>query len=79
MEQILQKVAGSEMFLLLDGFSGYNQVLLAIDGQPKIDFRTPSGTFTYRRMPFGLINAGSTFQRAMDIYFRGLIHNSIVV
>ena len=42
-------------------------------------FRTRWGTFAYRRMPFGLINAGATFQRAMDIAFRGLIGRSAVV
>ena len=33
----------------------------------------------YRRIPFRLINAGATFERAIDIDFRGLMHNSIVV
>ena len=33
----------------------------------------------YRRMPFGLINAGANFQRAMDIVFRSLIDHSVVV
>ena len=42
-------------------------------------FKTKWGTFSYRRMPFGLINAGATFQRAMDIAFRGLIGHSTVV
>ena len=79
MEQILQKVAESEMFLLLDGFSGYNQVLVAPNDQLKTTFQTPWGTFSYRQMPFGLINAGATFQRAMDIAFRGFIHNFVVV
>ena len=79
MDQILQKVVGSEMFSLLDGFSGYNQVLVSLDEQLKTTFRTPWGTFAYKRMPFGMINVGAMFQRAMDIAFRGLIHNSIVV
>ena len=61
MEQILQKFAGAEMFLLLDGFSGYNQVLVTPSNQLKIAFRTPRGTFSYKIIPFGLINVGVTF------------------
>lgn len=36
-------------------------------------------TYTYRKMPSGLINTGATFQRAMDIAFQGLMNISIVV
>ena len=79
MEQILQKVSGSEILSLLDGFSGYNQILVSPDDQLKTDFRTPWGTYAYRKMPFGLINVGATFERAIDIAFRGLINHSIVV
>ena len=57
MEQILQMVLGSELFSLLDGFFGYNQVLVAEEDWLKNTFRTKWGTFVYRRMPFGLINA----------------------
>ena len=67
------------MFSLLNGFSSYNQVLVALNNQLKTAFRTPWGTFAYRRMSFGLINAGDTFQRDMDIAFRSLIHNFVVV
>jgi hypothetical protein len=79
MEQILQQVSGSERLSLLDGFSGYNQVLMSPSDQLKTTFRTPWGTYAYRKMPFGLINAGATFQRTMDISFRGLINHSVVV
>ena len=61
MEQISQIVLGSELFSILDGFSGYNQVLVAQEYRLKMMFRTRWGTFTYRRMPFGLINARETF------------------
>ena len=73
MEQLLQMVSGSELFSLLDGFSGYNKVLVAEEDILKIAFRTKWETFSYRRMPFGLMNVGATFQRAMDIAFCGLI------
>ena len=79
MEKILQMVSGSELFSLLDGFSGYNQVLVAEEDKLKTTFRTRWGTFAYRRMPFGLINIGATFHRAMDIAFHGLIGCSVVV
>ena len=79
MEQLLQMVSGSEFFSLLDGFFGYNQVLVAEEDRLKTTFRTKWGTFSYRRMHFGLINAGATFQRAMDIAFHGLIGRSVVV
>ena len=67
------------MFSLLDVFSRYNQVLVTNFDQLKYSFTTPWGTFAYRRIPFGLINAGATFQRAMDINFIGLMQTSFVV
>ena len=79
MEQIIHMASGSELFSLLDGFSGYNQVLVAEEDRLKTTFRTKWGTFSYKRIPFGLINAGETFQRDMDIAFCGLIGWSVVV
>ena len=72
-------VSGSELFSLLYGFSSYNQVLVAEEDRLKTTFRTKWGTFAYRRMPFGLINVGATFQRAMDIAFHSMIGHSVVV
>ncbi|KAH9316614.1 hypothetical protein KI387_025241, partial [Taxus chinensis] len=69
MDQVLQVVTGSEMLSMLDGFSGYNQVEVNTVDQHKTTFTTPWGTFAYKRMPFGLINVGATFQRAMDLAF----------
>ena len=79
MEKILKMVSGSELFSLLDGFSSYNQVLVAEEDMLKTTFRTKWGTFSYKRIPFGLINAGAIFQRAMDIAFCSLIGRSVVV
>jgi hypothetical protein len=79
MEQILQYVAGYEMMSFLDGFSGYNQVLVSKNDQLKTTFRKKWGTYAYRKMPFGLINVGATFQCAMDISFRGLVNKIVVI
>jgi hypothetical protein len=69
MDHILQRVVGSSRISLLDCFSGYNQVLVHLDDQDKTAFTTPWDTFMYVKIPFGLMNVGSTFQRAMDITF----------
>ena len=79
MEQILQAVAGSELMSFLDGFSGYNQVLVHPDDQLKTTFKTKWGTYAYQKMPFGLMNAIATFQMAMDIAFKGLVNKSVVI
>jgi hypothetical protein len=55
----------------LDGFSAFNQIAVHPDDQEKTAFTTPWGTFMYAKMPFGLMNAGATFQSAMDIAFCG--------
>ena len=64
---------------MLDGFSGYNQILVHPDDQPKTNFTTPWGTFMYVKIPFGLTNAGATFQKAMDIAFAKEVHDFIVI
>jgi len=54
---------------LLDGYSRYNQVSVYEDDRDKTAFTTPWGNFHYAKMPFGLKNAGATFQRSMDLAF----------
>jgi hypothetical protein len=58
----------------MDGFSGYNQIQIHPADQYKTAFTTPWGTFAYRVMPFGLKNAGTTFQWAMTYIFHDLAH-----
>jgi ribonuclease HI len=71
MDHILQKVSGSKVMSFIDGFSGYNQIVVHPEDKEKTSFTTPWGTFMYEKIPFGLMNAGATFQRAMDIAFVG--------
>ena len=79
MDRILQRVVGSSRISLLDGFSGYNQILIQLEDQAKTGFTTPWGTFMYVKMPFGLMNGGATFKRAMDIAFAKEIHEFLVI
>jgi hypothetical protein len=71
MEHILQRVTGASRISMIDGFSGYNQISVLPEDREKTTFTTPWGTFMYAKIPFGLMNAGETFQRAMDIAFIG--------
>lgn len=64
---------------MLDDFSGYKQIQLDEADQFKTTFTTPWGTFAYSRMPFGLINAGATFKRAINVIFGDLKDKIIVV
>ena len=59
---LVDATAGCDMFSFLDGFSGYNQIKMAIEDAEMIAFRTPMGNFYYKVMPFGLKNAGATYQ-----------------
>jgi hypothetical protein len=73
-DQIVDDCAGSEIFSLMDGFSGYNQINIAPEDQHKTTFIFPWGTFAYRKIPFGLKNVGATFQRAMSYVFHDIKH-----
>jgi hypothetical protein len=79
MEQILSKVNGSKRFSFLDGFSGYNQVLVKESDRYKTTFTTKWGTYAYFKMPFELTNAGATFQKAMEMAFKKMIDKFVLV
>lgn len=78
-EKILQVVAGSERFSLLDGYLGYNKIMVKEEDQFKMAFTTKWGTYAYTKMSFRLSNVRATFQRDMDIVFRGLINKIVLV
>jgi hypothetical protein len=73
-DQIIDNYMGSVIFSFMDGFSGYNQIEILPADQHKTAFICPWGTFAYRNIPFGLKNAGATFQRAMSYAFHDIKH-----
>ena len=63
----------------LDAFQGYYQIPLALDDQEKTTFVTPIGNYHYKVMPFGLKNAGFTYQRMMIKMFEPQLGKNIEV
>jgi len=64
-DQMLERLAEHEYYCFLNGYSGYNQIPIALEDQEKITFTYPFGMFAYRQMPFGLCNAPAMFQHCM--------------
>ncbi|XP_073219507.1 uncharacterized protein [Cicer arietinum] len=76
---LVDNTARHSLFSFMDGFSGYNQIKMAAEDMEKTTFTTPWGTFCYKVMPFGLKNAGATYQRAMVTLFHDMIHKEVEV
>ena len=67
---IVDAIAGHELLSFMDAFSYYNQIAMDPDDQENTLFVTRQGTYCYRVMPFGLKNAGATYQRLVNRMFQ---------
>ncbi|RVW62997.1 Transposon Ty3-I Gag-Pol polyprotein [Vitis vinifera] len=76
-DMLVDSTAGHPMLSFMDGFSGYNQILMAPEDMVKTSFITEWGTYCYRVMPFGLKNAGATYQRAATTLFHDMMHRDV--
>ena len=65
-DQLIDLTAEHKLLTFMDAFSGYNQILMAEEDQLKTAFVTSQGLYYYRVMPFGLKNAGATYQRLVN-------------
>lgn len=65
-DDLIDRLSGSKVFSSLDLLSGYHQLLLRESDVPKSAFRTPFGSFEWKVLSFGLTNAPSVFQSAMN-------------
>ncbi len=74
---ILGRLQGSKVFCTLDLRSGYHQVPLTDAAIPMTAFTTPSGLYEYTKVPFGLCNAPSHFQRMMMTTLSGLLGRGV--
>ena len=78
-DQIVDFTARQEMLSFLDAFSGYHQIPMSSTDEEKTAFITPHGLYCYKVMPFGLKNAGATYQRLMTKIFKPLVGRIVEV
>ena len=74
---LVDSTVGSSMFSFMDGYSGCNQIHMAVKDAKKTAFRTPIENFYYIVMPFGLKNVGATYQRDMTAIFHDMMHKEM--
>ena len=78
-DQTFDKLFGQGYCCFLNGYSRYNQIVIHPNDQEKTTFICPFGTYAFHRMPFGLCNAPTTFQRCMIALFLNFIGESLEV
>ena len=78
-DTLVDSTARHELLSFMDAFSGYNQIKMNEEDQEKTSFITSQGIFCYKVMPFGLKNAGATYQRLMNKMFTHQIGRNVQV
>ena len=67
MDHCLDSLGDACVFSTLDANAGYWHIRFSKEDREKTSFICHDGTYQFIRMPFGLVNAPATFQRAMDV------------
>ena len=78
-DHLIDSTAGHKLLSFMDALSGYNQIRMDETNQEKTSFVTSQGLFCYKVMPFGLKNAGATYQRLVNHMFRPQIGRNVKV
>jgi hypothetical protein len=78
-DALVDSTSGYESLSFMDAFSGYNQILMHPGDQEKTAFITDRGLYCYKVMPFGLKNAGATYQRLVNKMFQAQIGKNMEV
>ncbi|XP_064995355.1 uncharacterized protein LOC135631550 [Musa acuminata AAA Group] len=78
-DQLVDAMAGHARLSFMDAFSGYNQIRMTPEDQGHTTFLTDQGVYFYKVMPFGLKNAGATYQRTVNKLFAHQIGRNMEV
>ena len=78
-DQLVDSIAGHKLLTFMDAFSRYNQIRMTEEDQEKTAFITSQGLYCYKVMPFGLKNAGATYQRLVNKMFSKQIGKNMEV
>lgn len=77
MEEILEQLAGSQVFSVADMTNGFYQVYLHKESRPYTAFYCHRGLYQWKRLPMGLSGSPGIFQRILDIALRELKPQSV--
>ncbi|XXG46405.1 hypothetical protein AAC387_Pa02g1265 [Persea americana] len=78
-DQLIDATARHDRMSFLDAYRGYRQIPLFVPDQEKTTFITPRGTYCYKVMPFGLKNAGATYQQLVTRMFQAQFGKTVEV
>ena len=78
-DQLVDSTVGHKFLTFMDAFSGYNHIKMSEEDQEKTVFITSQGLYCYKVMPFGLKNAGETYQRSVNKIFSKQIERNMEV
>ncbi|KAK1399355.1 hypothetical protein POM88_009218 [Heracleum sosnowskyi] len=78
-DQLVDTTAGHTLLSFMDAYSGYNQIPMYGPDQEHTSFITGRGLYCYIGMPFGLVNAGATYQRLVNKMFKDHIGKTMEV
>jgi Reverse transcriptase (RNA-dependent DNA polymerase) len=76
-DQLVDSTSEFAYLSFMDMFSGYNQIMMNPDDEEKTAFLTDQRLFSYKVIPFGLWNAGATYQRMVNIIFENQIGRNV--